>query len=182
MKNFLKIAEGVDVTPMNMALALHPELWNVNDLRTAYADTPHAAADDIWLRFNPFDPIDSSKIIDAVECINYAPFIILPEARPLIFGLMARVSGERLGRCIIAKLKPGGCITPHRDQGSPATYYERFHILLKATPGVMFHAGDESVQMRTGEVWWFDNSEIHSVENNSADERISIIVDIKVSK
>ena len=182
MKNFLKIAEGVDVVPLNMALALHSDLWNSNNLRTTYPGSPHHEADDIWLRFNPVDPSDVTKVIDAIECIPYAPFIILPQARPLVFGLMARVEGERLGRCLITKLKPGARITPHADEGSPATYYERFHIVLESQPGCLFRAGDEQIHMKTGEVWWFDNTVEHEVINNSAGDRTHLIVDIKVSK
>lgn len=182
MKHFLKIAENVDVTPLNMALTLHSDLWNTNNLRTVYPDSPHCEADDIWLRFNPIDRNDPTKVIDAVECINYAPFIILPQARPLVFGLMARVEGERLGRCLITKLKPGKSIRPHCDEGAPATYYERFHIVLKSQPGCVFRAADEQVVMKTGEVWWFDNTQEHEVINNSSDDRIHLICDIKVSK
>lgn len=183
MKNFLRIAENVDVTPLNMALALHQDLWNTNPLRTTYPNTPHAEADDIWLRFNPIaSDTTNLQLMDAIECINYAPFIILPQARPLVFGLMARVEGERLGRCLITKLKPGARIKPHCDEGSPASYYERFHIVLQSAPGCMFRAGDEQVHMKTGEVWWFDNTQEHEVVNNSAADRTHLIVDIKVSK
>jgi hypothetical protein len=182
MKNFLKIADNADVTPLNMALALHSDLWNSNDLRTTYPNSPHAAADDIWLRFNPIDPSDPTKVIDAIEAIPYAPMIILPQCRPLIFGLMARVEGERLGRCLITRLAPGKRIVPHCDEGAPATYHERFHIVLESHPGCTFRAGDETVYMKTGEVWWFDNTQEHEVVNNSQHNRTHLIVDIKVSK
>jgi hypothetical protein len=33
--------------------------------------------------------------------------------------------------------------------------------------------------MRTGEVWWFNNAIEHEVVNNSADDRIHLIVDIR---
>jgi quercetin dioxygenase-like cupin family protein len=95
---------------------------------------------------------------------------------------MARVEGERLGRCIITKLKPGAVIDPHVDSGDHAAYFERYHIVLQSLPGSVFHAGGETVQMRVGEVWWFDNSSMHSVINNSADDRIHLIVDIKACK
>jgi len=31
----------------------------------------------------------------------------------------------------------------------------------------------------SGEVWWFDNTQEHEVMNNSADDRIVMIVDIR---
>jgi quercetin dioxygenase-like cupin family protein len=186
LRNFLKIAEGVDVMPLLSALARSPELWNQNLLRTTHQSSPHTQVDDIWLRFNDLktyeETADPAHVMDQHESINYPAFYALPQARALIFALMARVEGERLGRCIITKLKPGAVIDPHVDSGDHAAYFERYHIVLQSLPGSVFHAGGETVQMRVGEVWWFDNSSMHSVINNSADDRIHLIVDIKACK
>ena len=38
------------------------------------------------------------------------------------------------------------------------------------------------VNMLTGEIWWFNNQAEHEIINNSADDRIHLIVDIRVSK
>ena len=94
---------------------------------------------------------------------------------------MQRVDGERLGRVIITKLPPGKTITPHVASGAHAEYYTRHQIMLSNSPGSMFHCGDESVFMQTGEVWWFNNAVTHSVVNNSSDDRIALIVDIRQS-
>lgn len=181
MRSFLKIAEGLDVLPLMLAIHAQAELWNQNTLRTAHPGTAHAQADDIWLRFNEISG-DGMSVIDDIMCRNYPALEQLPQARPLIFGLMARVEGEQLGRTLITRLKPGACITPHQDQGAPATYYERFHILLQSKPGAIFRAGDEQVQMRTGECWWFDNTQVHEVVNHSDDDRITMIIDIRTNK
>lgn len=178
MNNFLKIADGVDVLPLRLALKTRPHLWNQNTLRTEHPGTAHAQADDIWLRFNEIND-DASAVVNDVLCVNYPALAELPQARALIYQLMARVEGEQLGRCIITRLVPGARILPHEDQGAPATWYERFHILLQNEPGAIFRAGNEKVQMHTGEVWWFDNTVEHEVINNSADDRITLIVDIR---
>jgi hypothetical protein len=186
MKNFLRIAEGADVMPLLAELIRQPELWNQNTLRTTHELTPHKQVSDIWLRFNDTSLFEKTgeqaSIVDEHESINYPALANLPAARQLIFGLMARVSGERLGRCLITKLRPGGHIAPHVDGGEHASYYERYHIVLQAMPGSMFRAGDETVQMRPGEVWWFDNSAEHEVINNGADDRIHMIVDIRATR
>lgn len=181
MKNFLKVAEGMDVMPTLAALAMHPHLWNQNTLRTTHPGTAHAQADDIWLRFNEIVG-DGASVIDDVACINYPAMRELPQARPLIFFLLARMEGEQLGRCLITRLKPGAVIAPHCDQGAPATFYDRFHIMLQCKPGVTFRAGDERVQMKSGEIWWFDNTVEHEVINHSDDDRISLIVDMRVTR
>ncbi|MBB3010622.1 aspartyl/asparaginyl beta-hydroxylase domain-containing protein [Cupriavidus alkaliphilus] len=182
MRNFVKIAEGVDVVPLLVAVARQPHLWNENTLRTKHPGTAHAEVDDILLRFNEIPEGREKRVINDTECVNYPALAALPQARPLIFGLMAKLEGERLGRCMITRLRPGGRIYPHKDMGAPATYYERFHVVLLSAPGCIFQTGEEQVHMRTGEVYWFDNTQEHQVFNNSAEDRVHLIIDIKTSK
>lgn len=184
MKNFQKIAAGVDVTPLMHAVQRNSHLWNQNDLRTVHPGTPHTEVSDIWLRFNDLEKYragDAQSVLDEHESVNYPAMFELFQVRPLIFSLMTRVEGERLGRCLITKLPPGAKITPHVDGGAHAAYYERYHIVLQGLPGSVFRCGDEQVQMLTGECWWFDNSVEHEVINNSADDRVHLIVDIRTS-
>jgi len=179
MNNFQLIASNVDVVPLLLSLNAQKGLWNQNDLRTTYPDSPHSNVDDIWLRFNDFELGEELVVADDIECRNYPAFALLPQARELVMTLMARVQGERLGRVLITKLPAGGKIPAHPDQGAPATYYERYHIALQGLAGSLFRCGDEQVCMRTGQIWWLDNSVEHEVINNSADDRIHMIIDIK---
>jgi hypothetical protein len=119
---------------------------------------------------------------DQHECVDQEVFKIIPEARPIIFDLMAMVRGERLGRVMVNKIRPGGKIYPHADTPAHSEYYSRFHIVLDSSPGVYFRCGDESVYMETGSVWWFNNKLEHEVINNSAKDRIHMIVDIRTSQ
>lgn len=178
MRNFFRIADGVDTTALVHALQTRPDLWNRNDLRRVYPETPHRECDDIWLRFQP-EGLTQEQIIDAHESVNYPAMSELPMVRPIIFGLMRQVDGERLGRVLITRLAPGKRIYPHADGGDHAAYYKRYQIALHSLPGVLFRSGDEQVNMRTGEVWWFDNGIEHEVVNNSGDDRVTLIVDIK---
>lgn len=178
MRNFLRIGVGVDVVPLLVGIYTK-DLWNKEKVRTTFDGTPHAEVDDILLRFNSLE--DLSQVPDQHESINFPAFLQLPQARPLIFGLMARVEGERLGRVLITRLKPGKKILPHIDGGDHAAYYERFHIVLQSSPGTQFRAGEEYVYMAPGEVWWFDNSVEHEVINNGTEDRIHLIVDIRTS-
>lgn len=180
MNNFQLLATNVDVIPLLNAVLRDRALWNQNTLRTEHPNTAHAEVDDIWLRFNEVDVVED--VVDDTECVNYPAWWSLPQARDLIFNLMRRVEGERLGRVLITRLAPGCKITPHVDGGAPATYYERFHIVLNSAPGCLFRAGNETVHMATGQVWWLDNTQEHEVINNGADDRIHMIVDIRTSK
>lgn len=186
MRNFQVIATGVDVMPLAHAVRRQPALWNQNTLRTTHPGTPHTEVDDIWLRFNDLEKWkatqDAGSILDEHESINYPAFAALAPARKLVFDLMARVEGERLGRVLITRLKPGGRIMPHEDGGSHAAYYDRYHVILQGLPGSLFRCGGEEVCMRSAECWWFNNGLTHEVINNSADDRIHLIVDIRTTR
>ncbi len=179
MRNFWKIAENVDVVPVINALATRPDLWNKNTLRTQHPGTAHSQVDDIWVFFN--DISSPEAVADDKDVVPYEAWWQLPQLRPIIFDLMRRVEGVRLGRVLITRLAPGQQITPHVDGGAPATYYTRFQIALQSLPGCLFHAGDETVNFKSGEVWGFDNTQEHSVVNNSADDRLALIVDVRTA-
>lgn len=178
MKNFQQIASNIDVTPLLHAIQRKPNLWNVENIRTRYPQSPHHQAEDIILRFNDI-PEDISQVVNDKDCFNYPALQELPQARVIIHDLVRRVEGEQLGRVLITKLAPGKSITPHRDEGAPAEFYERYHVMLQNTPGSVFHCGGESVFMRSGDCWWFNNCKEHSVVNNGSDDRITLIVDIR---
>lgn len=183
MKYFQQLAAGVNVTPLMNAVQRQPELWDAHPIRTSHPGTAHAQVSDILLRFNDLDEYlrtgDPSTITDDREAIPYPAWEKLPQVRPVIFDLMRTVEATRLGRVIITKLPPGHEITPHVDGGAPATYFERYMVALQCLPGALFHIGDETVNYRTGDVWWLNNSVEHSVVNNSADDRIVLIVDLR---
>ena len=163
--------------PVLAALAARPDLWNANPLRTTYPDTPHREADDIWLRFNEM-PENPEDVINDIQTNPYPAWTELP-VKDMVLNLMRAVGGTQLGRVLITRLAPGNEIYPHVDEGAPATFYQRFQIMLQCNPGVLFLCGDETVQMRTGDVYWFDNAQEHAVLQNSNDDRIALICDIR---
>jgi hypothetical protein len=174
LDNFLKVADAVDTLPILAALKSRPDLWNENPLRSTYPGSPHHSVDDVWCLFND----TAGGVVDDINVVPYRGWHELP-IRDVVLNLMRRVNGIQLGRVVISRLAPGKSIDPHEDQGTPATYYQRYQIALHSLPGCVFKCGDEAVQMQTGDVWWFDNRLIHSVTNHSAEERIAMIVDIR---
>lgn len=180
MRNFHRIATGLDTLPLLHSITRQKYLWNKNLLRTTHENTPHAQVDDIWLRFNDLELAKTrSDILDQHESICYPAWAVLPQAHEIIFNLMRYVQGIRLGRVLITRLAPGKKVLPHEDSGDHAEYYQRYHVILQNYPGSLFRAGNEEVQMIAGEVWWFDNQQTHEVINNSCDDRLTMIVDIK---
>ncbi|CAB3731161.1 aspartyl/asparaginyl beta-hydroxylase domain-containing protein [Paraburkholderia rhynchosiae] len=195
MKNFMKLAQ-VDVTPLMLAIRRRPELWQEDTFLRHYPQGPFGETESIMLRFPKIADFSRDKTgrkmekykqnllpgYDQHESEDKPAFKVLTEARPIVFALMGSVQGERLGRVMINKIVPGGRIFPHADTPVHAEYYSRFHVVLQSQPGVIFRCDDEQVYMATGEVWWFNNKLEHEVINNSADDRIHMIVDIRTSR
>ena len=183
MRNFLQIAREVDVVPLLLAINRRPELWKEDTYLRDYPQGPFGDCETIFLRFPPcsVNELERSKK-DPHECVWMDGAVHLPMGRLQALALMGRVEGERIGRVMINKLKPGGRIFPHADTPIHANYWDRYHLVLQSAPGSMFRCGDESINMRTGEVWWFQNAIEHEVTNNSADDRIHLIVDIRTAR
>lgn len=180
MNNLMLLAEGIDVMPLVLAVKSRPELWSENTIRQDFPESPHHQTQTILLRFNHFSAPEDA--LDEHESLDFPAYAKLPQARPLVNGLMARVAGERLGRVMIVRL-PAGCkVDPHSDSGSHAAYYDRFHIVLESHEGNMFRVGDETVHMQTGQVWWFQNAIEHEAVNDSQHDRLHLIIDIRTPR
>lgn len=177
MRNF-QLLGSQNVTPLLHQIVRHPELWNQNDLRTKYEASPHHQVDDIILRFQRKD-FGVEMIIDDPECVWYPAWDVLTEAHKLIFDLAFMVKAERIGRILISRMAPGKVIDPHVDGGTVASYYTRYQMPLQSEAGCVFDCDGEHVQMAGGQVWWFDNKRTHSVTNNSANDRIAMVIDLK---
>lgn len=189
MRNFLRIATGVNVMPLLAAICRRPELWKEDTYLRDYPQGPFGEIESIMLRFPVKSVCETEEELqnhlskyDQHENIDYPPYKLLPEARPLVMNLFAFVSGERLGRVMINKVAPGGRIYPHADTPAHTDYYTRYHIVLQSPDDCLFRAGDETVHMATGEVWWFDNKQEHEVNNHGDFDRIHMIVDIRTSR
>lgn len=156
------------------ALARQPEIWDGDDCRKTFDHSPHAAIHDILLRFGGKDG-------DDLEAIDSPLMARLPKAKDDILNIMRLVNGSRLGRVVLTRLEPGKKILPHADvMGAYAKYYTRYHLVLQGLPGSLFNCGDETVNMRTGELWWFSARDEHSVTNNSQDDRVHMLIDVRI--
>lgn len=191
MRNF-HFLPPVDTTNLMLNIKRHPELWKEDTFLRDYPQGPFGEIESIMLRFPEKRVFEQEEELekyrrgesqfDQHESIDYPAFSVLSEARTIVFGLMAFVQGERLGRVMINKIAPGGRIYPHADTPEHTDYYTRFHVVLQSSPGCFLRAGEEQIEMKTGDVFWFNNKLEHEVVNNSALDRISMVVDIKVRK
>jgi len=183
MRNFFRLANGIDMQPLMLQITRNPQLWKSDTYLRDYPQGPFEDVDTIFLRFPPCSvtELERSKK-DPHECVWMDGAIHLTAARKLIFSLMNTVEGERLGRVMINRIRPGGRIYPHADTPEHANYWDRHHFVVQGLPGCTFRCADEQVQMSTGEVWFFRNELEHEVVNNSAADRLHLIVDIRTSR
>ena len=72
---------------------------------------------------------------------------------------------------------PARSVPEHADINYHWFYRVRVHIPIVTRPEVLFHCGGETVHMRGGEAWLFDNWRLHSVENPTPDARIHLVAD-----
>lgn len=186
MRNFYRLAQNVDVIPLMTRLARSEELWNQHRFRTTFENTPHGEVDDILLRFS--DPSiakdgDTQAVMADTKAVWLPPSVLLPEVQSIVLDLMRRVNAYALDRLILTRLKTGGRILPHADNQGEYVHDRdraRFHVVLQGLPGSLYRTGDETVQMLTGEVWWFNALVEHEVQNNSVDDRVHLLVDLQV--
>jgi hypothetical protein len=189
MNHFQVIAQGVDVMPLLLAIKRRPDLWKEDTYLRDYPQGPFGEIESIMLRFPPRSVVETEEelakaivAIDQHENIDQPAYKLLHEARLIVMNLMARVQGERLGRVMINKIMPGGRIFPHCDTPAHCEYYTRFHVVLWGKPGAVIRCDKEQLDMQTGDCFWFNNALEHEVINNSGEERISMVIDIRTSR
>jgi Aspartyl/Asparaginyl beta-hydroxylase len=180
MKNFYCLGRGVNIVPLALEIQRQPDLWREDTYLRDYPQGPFRDVETIFLRFPPASVTELERSQkDPHECVWMDGWLKLPAARLLVFTLMRQVDGERLGRIMLNKIRPGGRIFPHADTPVHAEYWDRFHYVVGAFPGCLFRCGEEQVEMRTGDCWWFQNAIEHEVVNNSAEDRTHLIIDIR---
>lgn len=196
MRNFQRIASGVNVTALMLAIARRPDLWTEDTFLRHYPQGPFGEVDSIMLRFPKkveFKGKSADRKVEAYktnrlpgfdqhESIDYPAYAQLTEARPLVMSIFAGVLGERLGRVMINRIAPGGRIFPHADTPAHVEYYSRFHLVLQSAEGVRFRAGNEVTTWETGSVFWFNNALEHEVVNESDTDRIHLVLDARCSR
>lgn len=180
MKNFELLKRGLNTKNLLTKIAANPDLWDAIKIRQDTNGTPHKYTESIFIRW--CKDLDVSSAFNDLEAVDYPARDLLLDVNDLIFECMNITKYRKLGRVLITKLEPGGVIEPHPDEGIVCKSYERFHIPLYSKKGNVFYSGDpeglyESVKMKEGELWFFNNKEVHWLKNESEEPRIHLIID-----
>lgn len=100
-----------------------------------------------------------------------------PAFRRFLEELAAELNGT-LGRAKIVCLPAGHKVYPHIDRGEYYLLRDRYHFVLKSSLGSWLRAGAEEIRMHEGELWWFDNKQLHEAFNDGDEDRIHLIFDV----
>jgi hypothetical protein len=176
MRNFLRLAGGIVVQPILLQIKRHPELWDKEHIAQHWKQHyPEIDVSEILIRYPAGDETDD------IQCEWKSPSSCIPHAREIALNVMASVRGEQLGRVVLTRLAPGKVIYPHADTvGRYSKFFTRFHVPLQSDEHVIFACGDEQMSMLPGELYWFDHSLTHSIENRGEDDRINLIIDVRL--
>ena len=175
--NFQRIATGLDVAPLVAALDAHPELWRQITIRQSYAGSAHSATECIFLR-GPKAFSRDAYFFD-ISSYDYPALTTLQDAvLPLIQPVLHdALQITELGRVMLVRLRPGGEVTPHVDEGTYAEHFSRFHIPVSGSGATLTVCG-ESQEMTPGDCWWFQHRRQHWASNPvAAPSRVHMIID-----
>jgi hypothetical protein len=184
---FLRVADGIDVSGLWREIETQPDLWDEITWRKREGSaSPHTGMSDIWVRCERLADMNKHGARTEHDSVWYDAYDRLPSIKPIIYDLMRVVQAERIGTILITRIPPGGKIDPHLDIGWHVDYYDKFYVSLKSAPGAKFicHAptGDEVLEPKVGECWRFDNRILHSVVNESQEDRVTLIVCLRTEK
>ncbi len=174
MNNFQRLAENVDVMPLMHAIQRQSDLWNANRLRTSFKGSAMVEVSDILLHFG------TSR--EDMACVFQPAYFRLPQVRGLLSAIRNHVNGYQMERVLISKLEPGARVLPHTDTDGYAGQVGlvRYHLVLQGLPGNLYTCGAEQVDMRTGELWWFDPTQMHSCHNTGKEARVHLMADFRI--
>jgi aspartyl/asparaginyl beta-hydroxylase (cupin superfamily) len=176
MKYFRRIRADVDPAPFLTEIAGVDDAWaRVTGRQDKVAVQREALA--VPLRGLRKSMILGRKRSDVHESRWTGASKDFPVARAFLEQTAADL-GCDLSRAKIVCLPAGRRVYPHIDRGAYYRLRGRYHLVLKSAAGSWLKAGDEEIRMREGELWWFDNDQMHEAFNDGDEDRIHMIFDL----
>lgn len=151
MRHFYKTLEGIPVAPLMVA---------VMDRQNLFAKGPEASikADGVLLRNGTGDK-------DAMAVFG---------AKKLALSVLQLSDGTQLGNVGIFRIEPTGKLQQEVLAG-----WSRFYVVLLGIHGATLSAADETINLRSGEIWWADGKQSRMIMNNSGDDLVILQIDVK---
>lgn len=176
----IQLLDGLfDVAPLLSQIEARPEVFNRYPLRKD--QYVHSGMSDIWVRYNAWENFKGRLADFNKEHISiwYPEAHKIPAVFDLVWKVFRHVEGYKLGGVLITKIPPGGKVQPHIDVGWHPSYYEKFAVQLLGNKEQAFHFEGYSLSAEPGQLYTFDNSKTHWVTNDSASDRMTLIICIR---
>ncbi len=177
MQNFSRIGENLDIGPVLDELASASDAWGADTSRQRNVRCQRHTRN-IFLRapVKPLPPGETnSNNVHESRLTRQAQYF--PQTLSLCQGVAEHRGGD-LGRAMLVALLPKRKVTPHVDLGAYYRIRDRFHLVLTSIRGSPITVGSETVVMRSGELWAFDNKKRHWALNPSGEPRVHLIFDV----
>ena len=174
---FTRIAVGIDVAPILAELAAAPELWLADTSRQRKVRCQRDTRN-IFLRVarKPLPP-GATNANDVHESRTARSAAQFPQALTFCRQI-AELQGGALGRATLVALQAHGWVRPHVDVGAYYRLRDRFHLVIRSREGSPLTCENETVVMREGELWVFDNKTRHDARNPTDEPRVHLIFDV----
>ncbi len=175
MKHFSLIQKDIDVNPILQEITRWPEAWDIQTGRQKVTVQREARA-------IPIRGLRKSKIAGrARRDVHESRFTTIshqfPQTTRFLCNWAERLDAK-LSRAKLVNLSPGHRVYAHSDRGAYYACRNRLHLIVQSE-GSWMRCGDEENTMRVGELWWFDNKQVHEARNDGATDRIHFIFDLE---
>ena len=176
MKYFERIRADVDPIPFLDEIASVKDAWDRSTGRQEKIKVQREA------RAIPLRGLRKSAIGGRLRRdVHESRWTTASSSFPVIRQFLEQVSEEErslLSRAKIVCLPAGRRIYPHIDRGEYYSVRNRFHLVLRSSKGSWLRTGGEEIRMQEGELWWFDNKQVHEAFNDGDEDRIHLIFDL----
>jgi len=176
LRNFTRLATGVDLRAMREELAQHEGDWSISTVRQ---DTVRCQRETESIFLRTARRTDAQTALEDVQATQPALAAAhFPRTLAWLHAAADSLHGE-LGRVLFARLRPQGRVYRHIDAGQYYACRRRFHLVIWSREGSPMVCDGEEVLMQEGEFWEFDNKKPHEACNRSAAPRVHLIFDVR---
>ncbi|MEE4279174.1 MAG: aspartyl/asparaginyl beta-hydroxylase domain-containing protein [Halieaceae bacterium] len=176
MKYFKRIRSDVPVQPLLESVFTVDEAWNLQTGRQEKVRVQREA------QAIPLRGLRKScQLGRARRDVHESRWTTGSKQFPVLCHMLQSIAEDLdadLGRAKLVLLPAGRRVYPHIDRGRYYQLHDRYHLVLRSSQGSWLRAGDEEVRMQEGELWWFDNRQIHEAHNDGSEDRIHLIFDL----
>jgi hypothetical protein len=176
MRYFKRIKTGVEVQRFLDEIGGVSDAWNLSTGRQSKIAVQREA-DAIPIRGLVKSMIAGRKRRDVQE----SRYTRISRRFHVARGFLEAFAAEhdaKPGRGKLVRLKAGNRVYPHIDRGEYYALRDRYHLILRSAAGSYLKCGEEEIRMQEGEIWWFDNKQVHEAYNDGDSDRIHFIFDL----